>query len=90
MEAKYEIKKDTIIRTACLALSWVNYYLTTKGKSPLPISDAQVQTGVSYGLMLAATIWSWWKNNSFTQPALAGDVAMRAAKRKKRKLEDQK
>lgn len=90
MEAKYEIKKDTIIRTICLVLAFINHLLTINGKSPLPISDDQVQVVVSYVLMLAASLWAWWKNNSFSQAALAGDVTMKAQKQRRKREKEEK
>lgn len=89
VKVKQEIKPDTIVRTICLALACINHLLTINGKSPLPISDDQVQVVVSYVLMLAASLWAWWKNNSFSQAALAGDVLMRSIKNRE-KLEDTK
>ena len=81
METKYKIERDTIIRTICLALALVNQILTACGKSPLPIKDAQVEVLVSTTLTVICSVWGWWKNNSFTQPALAGDAYMHAMKK---------
>lgn len=83
MEAKYKIEKDTIIRTICLAVALLNQLLSAMGKSPLPIKDEQVEVLVSYGLTVAMAVWNWWKNNSFTQAALAGDALMHAMKGRK-------
>jgi SPP1 family holin len=80
MEARYKIEKDTIIRTICLALALVNQLLTAYGKSPLPIQDAQVKVLVSTTLTVATSVWGWWKNNSFTPAAQAGDKIMKALK----------
>ena len=80
MEAKYKIEKDTIIRTICLALALINQLLTAYGKSPLPIQDAQVEVLVSTTLTVICSVWGWWKNNSFTPAALAGDKIMKALK----------
>ena len=82
-EIKQEIKTDTIIRTICLALALINQLLSAFGKSPLPIKDEQVEVLVSYGLTVAMAVWNWWKNNSFTQAALAGDALMHALKGRK-------
>lgn len=81
MVEQYKIGKDTIIRTICLALALINQLLTAYGKSPLPIQDAQVEVLVSTILTIATALWAWWKNNSFTQEALAGDKHMRALKK---------
>jgi SPP1 family holin len=82
-EIKREIKTDTIIRTICLALALINQLLSAFGKSPLPIKDEQVEVLVTTTVTVAAATWAWWKNNSFTQAALAGDAHMHALKGRK-------
>lgn len=76
------IKKDTIIRTVCLVLALLNQALTLAGKSPLPIEDAQVTEILSMIFTMAASIWAWWKNNSFTKAAIAADEVMHDLKAK--------
>jgi len=71
---------DVIIRTAILAVTWINMILSAKGISPLPFTDDQLGQGVSTGLALAATVWAWWRNNSFTKAAQEGDKVTRALK----------
>jgi SPP1 family holin len=72
-EIKREIKTDTIIRTICLALALINQLLSAFGKSPLPIKDEQVEVLVTTTFTVAAALWAWWKNNSFTLPAIKAD-----------------
>jgi SPP1 family holin len=79
-EIKREIKTDTIIRTICLALALINQLLSAFGKSPLPIKDEQIEVLVTTTFTVAAALWAWWKNNSFTQAALAGDAHMHVLK----------
>lgn len=76
------IKKDTIIRTVCLVLALINQALTLAGKSPLPIEDAQVTELLSLVFTICASLWAWWKNNSFTQAAIAADEVMHDLKAK--------
>lgn len=45
-----------------------------KGKPVLPIESAQLEQLVSVGITTVASLVAWWKNNSFTQEALAADV----------------
>ena len=52
------------------------------GHAVLPIEDAQVETLVTTGLTVAASVAAWWKNNSFTLPARIGDQHMAAARKK--------
>ena len=56
----------TIARTACLALALTNQILSAAGKPVLPIQDDQLESLVTTGLTVAASLAAWWKNNSFT------------------------
>ena len=68
-----KIKKDTIVRTIALAFALMNQGLAIAGKELLPFGEEEVYQFVSLGLTLVTSILAWWKNNSFTQPALIGD-----------------
>lgn len=73
MEQKNNISNGTIIRTVVLVVALANQALTIAGKSPLPFDDAMVTEGVSLILTTAASLWAWWKNNSFTTDARLAD-----------------
>lgn len=78
MEAKKErVTAATVIRTVCLVLALVNQALAIGGYSPLPIEDETVAQLVSLLATTAAALAAWWKNNSFTQRAIAADHTMR-------------
>lgn len=77
------ISKGTIIRTACLLLAIINTALTMFGKNPLPIEDAMIEEVVSFVFMAAASLAAWWKNNSFTKPAIKADEILADLKAKK-------
>ena len=66
-------KKETIIRTVVLAISLINQVLTVLGKNPLPFSEEEVYQFLSVAATAAASIWAWWKNNSFTPAAVEAD-----------------
>lgn len=68
-----QITTGTIIRTLCLILALANQIMTVCGKTPLPITDAQVADAVALIATVGASLWAWWKNNSFTEHAIAGD-----------------
>ena len=70
---KVNVKIGTIIRTVILVLALVNQALTIAGKSPLPVSDEQVTELLSMLFTVVASLWSWWKNNSFTRAAIVAD-----------------
>lgn len=67
------IKTNTIVRTVCLALALINNLLTMTGANPLPFSDEEIYSGVSALVTVAASLWAWWENNSFTKAAIAAD-----------------
>lgn len=70
------VKKDTIIRTIVLIVALVNQALTLAGKNPLPFEDDEIVNVLSYAFTLGASLWAWWKNNSFTQNAIKADEVL--------------
>ena len=76
------ISAGTIARTACLALALTNQLLSATGHPVLPIEDAQLESLITTGLTMAASIAAWWKNNSFTPAARLGDAAMARSRAK--------
>ncbi|MBQ7090040.1 MAG: phage holin [Clostridia bacterium] len=75
-----KLKKETVIRTVVLLLSLLNQLLTLFGKNPLPFSDTAVYEAVSLLCTVGASLWAWWKNNSFTPAAIAADVYLQQLK----------
>lgn len=70
------IKKETIIRTIVLIVALINQGLIVAGKNPLPFADEQITELLSYLFTIAASLWAWWKNNSFTQHAIKADEVL--------------
>lgn len=75
---KGKITAATVARTICLLLALVNQGLAIAGVSPLPIEDDTVAQIISLAATVTASLTAWWKNNSFTQAAIAGDAVMKA------------
>lgn len=73
---KPTVKLETIIRTVCLVVALVNQGLTMAGHSLLPITDEQVSELLTLVFTIAASLWAWWKNNSFTEAAIVADEIM--------------
>lgn len=73
---KEKITVETICRTIVLTMALVNQILTSTGHSVLPIEDTEVTELVTLLFTIGASVWAWWKNNSFTQPAIKADVYM--------------
>lgn len=82
-----KVKTDTIIRTIVLAVALANQVLAILGKDKLPIDDDELYQILSMVVTVAASVWAWWKNNSFTLPALEGDAVKDQLKVQMRKKE---
>lgn len=80
MNAKLNISAATIARTAVLLLALTNQVLSACGRPVLPIESATVEQLVTAGITCAAALVAWWKNNSFSQPALQADVVLKDLK----------
>ena len=76
-----KITAGTISRTIILIIALVNQVLTTTGHSILPIEDDQIESLVSVIFTIATSLIAFWKNNSFTKAAIAGDAVMKSIKK---------
>ena len=74
---KSKISAGTIARTIVLFLALLNQVLAFFGVSPLQIADADIGSVVSLLWSMAASVVSWWKNNSFTQAAIQADETLK-------------
>lgn len=77
------VKTSTIIRTVILVVALINQGLTVAGKSVLPISDEQITEFISLIVTIVASLWAWWKNNSFTKAAIEADNVLAELKANK-------
>lgn len=73
MEKLKELDKGVIIRTVALFVAFTNQLLCFFGKSPIPVEEESLTTFISIIIMAIVSIWSWWKNNSFTKCAKEAD-----------------
>ena len=76
-----KVETATIVRTAVLIVALVNQALVISGKSPIPYSEEEVGQAVSMIITVAASLWAWWKNNSFTQAAISADEVLKKYKK---------
>lgn len=67
------MKIETIIRTGVLLIALINQILTSTGHTIIPISDDQLSDFITVGFTIGASLWAWWKNNSFTDKAIEAD-----------------
>ena len=68
-----KIPTETIIRAIVLLVTLVNTVLTIFGKNPLPFAEDELYAWLTAVATVAATLWAWWKNNSFTPEAIQAD-----------------
>ena len=64
---------STWIRTAVLVAALINQALVVFG---ITKSEADIDTltyYISFGFTAFSSLWSWWKNNSFTRKAQKAD-----------------
>lgn len=79
------VKKDTIIRTTVLVVALANQILVSTGHDIIPISDEEINQIITLGFTVGASIWAWWKNNSFTREAKIADNYLKDLKELKNK-----
>ena len=70
------ISVGTIARTIVLALALINQTLVIAGKPIINIAEQDIYNVVSLIATIAASVWAWWKNNSFTKEAIEADEYM--------------
>ena len=74
------VNRDTIIRTVILFVALINQILTSTGHTMIPVSDDQIAEAITLAITIGASVWAWWKNNSFTREAIKADAVMRELK----------
>lgn len=79
----HKISASTIARTAVLALALTNQVLSATGNPVLPIESEQLEQLVTVGFTVAASLASWWSNNSFTREAVEADIFLAGLREKK-------
>lgn len=76
-----KVNKMTVARTIILVLALLNQCLVVAGKPIIEIADETIIEAVSLVWTIAASVWAWWKNNSFSQSAMLADAYMESIKR---------
>ena len=71
-----KVKTETIIRTIVLIVALVNQALVIFGKEVLPFTEDQIYQAVTLVVTIGASVWAWWKNNSFTKNAIEADKVL--------------
>ncbi len=68
------VSVQTWVRTGVLILALINQALVMFGISKTEIELKQWAEYASYIFTAVTAIWSWWKNNSFTDKAQEADA----------------
>ena len=68
-----KISAGTIARTIVLALALLNQILVMAGIQTIPIADETINELVASAATIITALIAWWRNNSFTPAAIAGD-----------------
>ena len=84
------MKKETIIRTITLALALLNQIFAIFGIKQLNLGEDTIYQLVSAVVTVAAAVWAWWKNNSFTKEAQYADEVLAGLKSEKKYQQEQK
>jgi holin, SPP1 family len=79
-ETGEKVSPATLARTIFLFISTLNMVLVMIGKNPLDVDESAIYGGISMVVQLGATVWSWWKNNSFTTSAIKADDVLKIIK----------
>lgn len=83
MNTNKTVSAGTIARTVVLALALVNQILSATGHAVLPIESDQLESLVTTAITVVASLWSYWKNNSWTPAAIEADDTMKMLKSNK-------
>lgn len=78
------VKTETIIRTIILILALANNVLAIYGKEKIPITENEVYQLVTQIVTICTALWVWWKNNSFTLPAIKADEYLEKLRKEKK------
>lgn len=71
------VSMQTWARTIVLVLALISQLLVVVGRCTKAIDVDQWQEYVTYALTLISSLWAWWKNNSFTEPAQTADKVLK-------------
>lgn len=88
MTNKRKVSVETIARTVVLLATLVNQVLTMLGKNPLPFAEDELYALLTTAATVAASLWAWWKNNSFTSAAISADEYLAELKKASKETEE--
>ena len=76
-------RRDRWVAASFAAIPLINQLLIMCGKGRIPFTEDEIYQTVSYIALGVIALWTWWKNNSFTQDAIAADIYLDILRKKK-------
>ena len=70
------VSMQTWVRTLVLILALVNQALVMFGVTDNEVELETWTRYATYAFTVISAVWSWWKNNSFTQKAQQADAVL--------------
>jgi SPP1 family holin len=55
------------VRLGVTAVTFINSAITATGHNPLPFSDTDIYTYVSYAVLGVSALWAWYKDSPVTK-----------------------
>ena len=75
-----KVTAGAVARTIILLVALLNQILAMSGKQAVSIADNDIYQTVSLLFTIGASVWDWWKNNSFTPNAVKADEVLKQLK----------
>lgn len=70
------VSAGTIARTIVFAVAWINQLFAFNGLPVIDFDPDATYLAISSTITFVVSVWTYWKNNSFTAAAKAGDLIM--------------
>lgn len=74
------MKKETIIRVVVLIILLINQFLISTGVTDFEVAENEVYEIISTIATTIMSLWTMWKNNSFTKNAQKADEYLKDLK----------
>lgn len=76
-----QVAPGTWVRLALLVASLINMSLKVFGAESVSVGNETVEKAVTVVIMVITALMAYWKNNSFTEAAIAADEVMQSLKK---------
>lgn len=76
-----EVAPGAWVRLALLVAALINMGLKVFGANGISIGNEMVEKAATVVIMVIAALMAYWKNNSFSEAAIAADEVLRSLKK---------